>query len=466
MTLDQTDATFLTAAFRSDPWATYRELSREWPVYFSTSLNQWIVTGRDAVAQVLADPGGFSNYGWELARIRRFSERDQARLGALERMCSTPVIVFSDPPEHTRLRGLVSRGFSPRIVDRSREWVVDLVADLVSSFSAGGSADLVRDLSNPLPVRVIARLFGAPTEDAELYKQVSTARVQFQGSPVPDFDIALKLNDLLIEFRSYLEALVARLAANPDDGLLSSLIPRTGDTDGLTPDELFHTCVVFLSAGHETTSALINGTLLALLTDKRQLSLLRADRSKITAVVNEGLRWVTPVQRVLRIATRDCELSGQRIPAGSQVVAVLASANHDAEVFSDPDAFRLERERRANFAFGQGIHTCIGAALGRAEASIVIDSLLDIGTEIAIPPGWTPRWVDSISLRSLTELPVVFGPAADLCAIEEVPHEHAIVASRPRSRPHPVPLSGLRRDPRPGSRDLRRRRRLLRRDRI
>jgi pimeloyl-[acyl-carrier protein] synthase len=408
MTLAQADAAFLTAEFRSDPWPTYRELARESPVYFSPSLNQWIITGREAVAEVLADTGRFSNYGWELARIRRFSERDQARLGALVRMCSTPVIVFSDPPEHTRLRNLVSRGFSPRIVDRSRDWMTALVADLMRDFSATGSADLVRDLTNPLPVQVIARLFGAPTEDAELYKQVSTARVQFQGSPVPDFGIALKLNDLLVEFRSYLEALVARLAANPDGGLLSSLIPRSGDTDGLTPDELFHTCVVFLSAGHETTSALINGTLLALLTDTGQLSRLRADRSKIAAVVNEGLRWVTPVQRVLRIAARDCELGGQAIPAGSQVVAVLASANHDPDVFSDPDAFRFERERHANFAFGQGIHTCIGAALGRAEASIAIDALLDIGTGITIAPGWTPRWVDSISLRSLAELPVIF----------------------------------------------------------
>jgi hypothetical protein len=412
MTLDQADAAFLTAAFRSDPWSTYRELARERPVYFSSSLNQWIVTGRDLVADVLADPGRFSSYGWELARIRRFSERDQGRLGALVRMCSTPVIVFSDPPEHDRLRNLVSRGFSPRIVDRSREWMADLVADLIASFSPGAAADLVRDLSNPLPVQVIAHLFGAPVEDAELYKQVSTARVQFQGSPVPDFDIALKLNDLLAEFRSYLEALVARLAVHPDGGLLSSLIRRTGDTDGLTPDELFHTCVVFLSAGHETTSALINGTLLALLTGPGQLEALRADRGKITAVVNEGLRWVTPVQRVLRIATRDCDLGGQRIPAGAQVVAVLASANHDPDVFSDPDNFRPDRERRANFAFGQGIHTCIGAALGRAEASIAIEALLDLGTDITLTPGWTPRWVDSISLRSLAELPVFFGPAA------------------------------------------------------
>jgi hypothetical protein len=294
-------------------------------------------------------------------------------------------------------------------VDRSREWIADLVADLISDFSAGGSADLVRDLSNPLPLQVIAHLFGAPTTDTELYKQVSTARVQFQGSPVPDFGIALKLNDLLVEFRSYLEALVARLAADPDGGLLSSLIRRTSDVDGLTPDELFHTCVVFLSAGHETTSALINGTLLALLSDERYLPMLRADRGKITAVVNEGLRWVTPVQRVLRIATRDCELGGQRITAGSQVVAVVASANHDPGVFSDPDAFRPERERHANFAFGQGIHTCIGAALGRAEASIAIDGLLEISSDITIPSGWTPRWVDSISLRSLAGLPVVFG---------------------------------------------------------
>jgi cytochrome P450 len=359
---------------------------------------------------VLADTGRFSNYGWELARIRRFSEDDQARLGALIRMCSTPVIVFSDPPEHTRLRHLVSRGFSPRIVEHSREWMADLVADLIRDFSPGGSADLVRDLSNPLPVQVIARLFGAPTEDTELYKQVSTARVQFQGSPVPDFGIARKLNDLLVEFRSYLEALVARLAANPDGGLLSSLIRRSGDTDGLTPDELFHTCVVFLSAGHETTSALINGTLLALLTDPGQLAALRADRGKIAAVVNEGLRWVTPVQRVLRIATQDCELGGQRIPAGSQVVAVLASANRDPGIFGDPDDFRLERDRHANFAFGQGIHTCIGAALGRAEASIAVDAMLDVSTDITIPAGWTPRWIDSISLRSLAELPVNFGP--------------------------------------------------------
>jgi cytochrome P450 len=118
------------------------------------------------------------------------------------------------------------------------------------------------------------------------------------------------------------------------------------------------------------------------------------------------------VQRVLRIATQDCELNGHKITAGSQVVAVLASANHDPAVFRDPDAFLADRERRANFAFGQGIHTCIGAALGRAEASMAIEALLDLGTDISIAPGWTPRWVDSISLRSLAELPVAFGLAA------------------------------------------------------
>ncbi|HVW44887.1 MAG TPA: cytochrome P450 [Amycolatopsis sp.] len=409
MTLWETDRAFLTDEFTSDPAATYRVLAREAPVYLSPSLNQWIVTGRAEVAEVLADPTRFSNYGWELARIAKFGARDQARLSALVRMCSTPVIVFSDPPEHTRLRNFVSRGFSPRIVESSRPWIRELATGLLAGLATRGHADLVAELSNPLPLQVIARLFGAPAADAGLFKQVSVARVRFQGSPVPQFEIARELNDLLVEFRHYLEALVAKLRAKPDGGLLSSLIPRADDVDGLSPDELFHTCVVFLSAGHETTSALINGTLLALLTDPAQLAAVRDDRSRLSAVVNEGLRWVTPVQRVLRIATQDCELGGRLIPAGAEVVAVLASANRDPAVFDDADAFRADRVRRPNFAFGQGIHTCVGAALGRTEASIAIDTLLDIHPNLAVEPGWTPRWMDSLSLRSLVELPVRSG---------------------------------------------------------
>jgi cytochrome P450 len=409
MTLTDLDRAFLTPDFRANPFPVYRELAERAPVHYSQSLEQWIVTGRQEVGDVLASPSIFSNFGWELARIRKFSEHDQALLTDLIRMCSTPVIVFSDPPDHTRLRNFVNRGFSPRIVDASREWIGELLVDLLSSLPDNGEVDLVARLSNPLPLQVIARLFGAPVEDTEIYKKVSAARVRFQGSPVPDFTSARALNDLLVEFRAYLEGLVARLTAHPDGGLLSSLIRREEDVDGLTPDELFHTCVVFLSAGHETTSALINGTLLALLENRSQWNALREDRRTIGAVVNEGLRWVTPVQRVLRITTQDVELAGRTIPAGAEVVAVLAGANHDEATYEDPGQFRLDRQRKANIAFGQGIHTCIGAALGRAEASMTIDALLDLGPNVRLRDGWNPSWVDSISLRSLSELPVVLG---------------------------------------------------------
>lgn len=412
MGLAEFDGAFLTEEFRADPTAVYRRIAGEAPVYRSDALGQWIVTGRQEVADVLAAPASFSNYGWELARIKKFSDRDQGQLGALIRMCSTPVIVFSDPPDHTRLKRLVSRGFSPRVVDASLEWMAELVGDLLERLPAVGEADLVAALSDPLPLQVIAKLFGAPPEDADLYKRVSSARVRFQGTPRPDFDAARELNALLVEYRSYLDALIARLVVDPDEGLLSSLIPREGDVEGLTPDELFHTCVVFLSAGHETTSALINGTLLGLLQDGERLSALCQDRSKMAAVINEGLRWVTPVQRVLRVATKDTEVAGVVIPAGSEVVAVLASANHDENLYTDPAEFRPDRDRRANFAFGQGIHTCIGAALARAEASIAIDALLDTGPALSLRSGWTPKYVDSMSLRSLTELPVVLGDPA------------------------------------------------------
>lgn len=407
--VDEIDEQILSPTFVRDPFPVYHRLRGSQPVYRSDALQQWLVTGRDEVMSILRDLDRFSNFGWELARIQRLTEDQRERLPNLTAMCSTPVIVFSDPPEHTRLRGFAAKTFTPRALTSSREWMEQISEELVDRMLEQARFDLVDGLAFPLPLRSIIELFGARAEDAERYKKLSRARLLFQGTPIPDFEIALHLEEQLVSFRRYLNDLCDKLRARPDGRLLSTLLEPNADGDQLDADEFFHMCVVFLSAGHETTTALISTTLLALLQDREQLRLVIEEPEKLNAAVQECLRWATPVQRILRIAREDVELSGQTIRKGDVVVLVLAAVNRDPSRFPEPDRFDLERSRAGHVAFGNGPHVCIGANLGRMEATTAIGALLRRAPDLRLEGNWEPDWAKSISVRTLNSLRAVRG---------------------------------------------------------
>lgn len=393
-----------SAAMIEDPYPIYARVRESAPVYRCEPRNEWLITGYDEVMAALHAPEDFSNVGWELSRFLALPEEVRQRCAPLEQMLRTPAVVFSDPPTHTRLRKQVNRSFTPRAIESSREWLTALCKQLFDEMAAASSVDIVRDLANPLPIRAIVGLFGGDPEDVPLYKKVSSTRMLFQGTPRPDIDVTLRLNGLLIEFRQYLEELWTRLEAEPDSGLLSSLLMTDESGDRLTDDELFHACVVFLSAGHETTTSLLANTVLALLRYPEQFELVCSDPTKVRAAVEEALRWITPVQRIHRIAARDVEFGGQRIREGELVVLALAAANRDPTRFADPDRFFVDRESAGQAAFGHGIHFCVGTGLARAEATIALHELLQRFESLSFDDTSPPRWAGSLNLRALESL--------------------------------------------------------------
>ncbi|MDX6438422.1 MAG: hypothetical protein QOF45_1005 [Gaiellaceae bacterium] len=427
-----------------DPYAVYAALRADEPVFRSEALGQWLVTDHDHVVELMHSPQLFSNFGWELARLQRLPPEVQARVPTLERLVRTPAITFSDPPEHTRLRRLVVKRFTPRTVTSSSDWIQALTSELLDSSRGGDTLDIVGELAYPLPLRVIAHLFGARDEDVEIYKQVSSTRVVWQGSPTPRVDIADRYEALLIEFKRYLTELFERLRAAPDGSLLSSLLAPDDAGEVLDDEEVIHTCVIFLSAGHETTTALIANAVLALANNPEQLQLLSDDRELVPRAVEEALRWASPIQRVLRVALEDCELGGKSISAGDVVVAVLAGANRDPAHFSDPDAFDIMREDGGHVALGHGIHYCVGAGLARLEAGIALNAILDRYTELRLPAGWEPSWVESISTRTLDALPVLVNGRAPSTSSrpsgEQAPEPGAAAEDTPGFEEHVRPL--------------------------
>jgi cytochrome P450 len=399
------DELLTSSALLENPYPIYSELRARAPVYRSEARGEVLISGYDEVMTALHATEDFSNYGWELARFLRLPKEVQEACPTLERTMRTPVLVFSDPPLHTRLRKLVNRSFTPRGMESSRGWIGDLCAELFDEMGEAPSVDFVSALAQPLPIRSIVGLFGGRPEDVTLYKDVSFARLLFQGTPIPDAEVASRLDSLLAEYRAYLEQLWARLRDEPDAGLLSSLVLADESGDRLSDDELFHACVVFLSAGHETTTSLLGNMILALLRYPDQFELLRADRTLIRPAVEEALRWITPVQRIHRIAARDVEFGGQLIRKGELVVLLLAAANRDPERFPDPDRFRVDRPSGSNVAFGHGIHFCVGAGLARMEASFALETLLERADGISGDEA-SARYARSINIRALETLPV------------------------------------------------------------
>jgi cytochrome P450 len=406
----------VSEALLADPYTVYGALLRSAPVYWHEHRRQWLVTGHEEVRTAFRSPEDFSNVGWELRRFLGLPDDVRARCATLERLLGTPTVVHSDPPLHTRLRALVNRSFTPRAVESSREWLRALAAELLDRMAGREVVDLTAELAHPLPIRAIVHLFGGTEADLGLYKAVSSTRLLWQGSPAVDVELTLRYNALLEEFRDNLRRLWSQAADAGTDTLLSTLLAPDAASDGLSEDELYHACLVFLSAGHETTTSLIGSAILALIEHPEQQQLVRDDPTLVDALLEETLRWASPVQRIQRVAHRDVELGGQLIREGDLVVLVLAGGNRDPRWVSEPNRFDLTRtDGGGHLGLGHGIHFCVGAGLARRESAIAIELLLDRVESLELVADRPPRWAPSMNIRLLDALPVRVGwrPAAD-----------------------------------------------------
>jgi cytochrome P450 len=384
--------------FIADPYPTYRRLRAEEPVHHNP-LGFWVLTRYDDVMATLRDARAVKEPIAAFVAARYGAPVPAVGLSMLDR----------DPPDHTRLRGLVSKAFTPKIVEQLRPDVQAIVDALLDRVEGAGSMDLIEQFAYPIPVTVICRMLGVPVEDHERFKQWSLdiARGLDAIMLPPDSEVARRSLASRHAIADYFRELIAARRARPRADLLSSLIAAEEAGDRLSEQELLATCILLLIAGHETTVNLIGNGTLALLRHPDQLKLLREQPGRIVGAVEELLRFDGPVQRTARIPGEDITIRGRTIPKGDLVMPFIGAADRDPAQFADPDRLDITRTDNRHVAFGLGIHFCLGAPLARVEGQIAINTLLRRRPRLALATE-RPVFRPSVTLRGLQSLPVSF----------------------------------------------------------
>jgi cytochrome P450 len=397
-----------SSRFKADPYPFYARLRAEAPVWRTTLRDKrtaWMVTRYEDVAGVLKDD--------RIAKdpLNAQDPEQRARepwvpgfLKPLERN-----MLDVDDPDHRRLRTLVSKAFTPRLIERLRQRIERICRELLDEMERNGKTELVRDYALPLPATVIAELLGIPTSDHRKFHRWSNRIVSISSGR----DV-WKALPAALSFLRYLRKMAERRRSQPEDDLMSALVQAEEAGDKLSQDELLAMAFLLLVAGHETTVNLIANGTLALIEHPEQLERLERDPSLIKPAVEELLRYTSPVEIATeRYARQDLEVAGKVVPRGELVLAVLGSANRDDMYFENPDTLDLTRDPNKHLAFGRGgVHHCLGAPLARMEGQIALTALLRRFPEIRVAvPHESLRWHRGLFLRGLERLPLILEAA-------------------------------------------------------
>lgn len=351
------------------------------------------------VQLALRDPR-FGRAGFQKAAIAALGE------GPLANSYSQWML-FRDPPDHTRLRGLVNKAFTPRAVEAMRQQISGIVADLLARQSGSTSVDLISEVAYPLPVLVICELLGVPSQDRDRFGEWSNALGRnFDNLGILDPDLKRRGDEAATGLSEYFRGLVrSRRGSRPIDDILNGLIAAEEQGDRLSEEELLATCVLLFFAGHETTVNLIGNGMLALLRNPAEASRLRADPGLLPNAVEELLRYDSPVQRTGRTVLQEVEVGSWKLQPGWRVNLLIGAANRDPAQFSDPDRLDVTRSNAAqHLSFAAGIHYCVGAPLARLEAQLAIGALLREAPDLRL--AGEPVWRSTFVLRGMSSLPV------------------------------------------------------------
>jgi pimeloyl-[acyl-carrier protein] synthase len=380
-------------AVMADPYPYYRRMREEDPVHWNDTVRAWFLTRHADVVELLRD----DRFSADRTRSERFRPPPPHR-----RRPGRSMLVL-DPPDHTRLRNLVNKAFTPRTVERLRPRVEAIAAEILDRIDGGDGFDLVRDFAYPLPVIVIAEMLGVPAADRAAFQQWSAVLVRGLDPLVSDEEqeVVFDARDALLD---YLRGVLMQRRREPQDDMLTSLIAAEENGDIFSEGELLAMCNLLLVAGHETTVNLLGNGALALLENPDQLDRLRRDPDLVGTAVDELLRYTSPVQWTGRVAAAEIELGGRTIQPPQSVIGILGAANRDPQVFPDPDRLDLGRHPNPHVAFGRGIHFCLGAPLAHLEAEVAMPMLLERFPRLRMAgkPEQRPTWV----LRGLRRLPV------------------------------------------------------------
>ncbi|MET7697091.1 cytochrome P450 [Streptomyces sp. NPDC005485] len=380
-------------AFLADPYPAYAELRAQGRVHYYEPTGQWLVPHHADVSALLRDRRLGRTYQ------HRFTHEDFGRTAPPPEQ--EPFHVLNDhgmldlePPDHTRIRRLVSKAFTPRTVEQLKPYVHKLANDLVAGLVEAGGGDLLTDVAEPLPVAVIAEMLGIPESDRAPLRPWS-ADICGMYELNPSEETAARAVRASVEFSEYLRELIEVRRKEPGEDLISGLIAAYDEGDRLTEQEMISTCVLLLNAGHEATvNSTVNGWW-TLFRHPDQLAALRADHTLVPSAVEELMRYDTPLQLFERWVLDDIEIAGTTIPRGSEIAMLFGSANHDPEVFQDPERLDLTRADNPHISFSAGIHYCIGAPLARIELAASMTALLTKAPtlSLAAEPGRKPNFV-------------------------------------------------------------------------
>ena len=365
-----------------NPYPTYAALRREAPVC-RTALGFSAVSRYEDVREVLRHPELFSSspMGDAIEGVKALSPE---QLGRGE------TLLGSDPPRHTRLRKIVNRAFTPRRMAALQARVRELAGRLVAELPGAGECDLVAGLATPLPVTIIAEILGIDPARHEDFKRWSDEFLEAMAGP-PTPALQLSLGRSFLERGEYLREVVEERRRVPRNDVISALVQAQRDEEAMNEDEVLNFVNLLLIAGNETTTNLIGNAVLALIEHVDVMAVVRADLSLVPALLEEVVRYDAPVQLTLRRATRDLELSGEKILEGETLALLLGSANRDERVFDNPDRIDLAREGGAHVSFGLGTHFCLGAHLARLEAHAALEALLAQRRDLALAEGGVER---------------------------------------------------------------------------
>jgi cytochrome P450 len=409
------------AGFLSWPWArrhpypAYALLRRVDPVHRS-SFGVWVLSGHAEVSACLRNAA----LGVEEAKIdmewlmgRRLTRllfgREMAHQASPSRELMRKLMLFLDPPDHNRLRSLVSKAFTPRAVAAMEPRIAAMLDDAVDRLASRGAMELMSELAYPLPARVICEMLGVPADDHPFIVGHAPT-VARRLDPVISADVVRQADVAASQLTAYIEGLIDSRRRQPGDDLLSALMAAEEGGGTLSHDELVATVILLLVAGHETTANLIGNGLLALLRHPAALARLRADPELDRTAVDELVRFDGPIQMTQRVTVEPLEVAGATIPPGRMVILCVGAANRDPEVFPRPGALELTRSPNPHVGFGGGAHFCLGAPLARLEARLALRAVVERlpGLELIARPRWRP----SFTIRGVTALHLAWDGAS------------------------------------------------------
>ena len=400
----------LASPHLENPYPIYAQAREEAPVFFSPVHGAWVVTRYEDVLTILRDPSRFSS-------SYRFRNPVDPTAEVLAELAQIPseirLLVNEDPPTHRRTRALVSKAFSPKHVTAIAPRVHTIAHELIDQFCAVGHADLVRQYTYPLPMRVLLEFVGLPVEDADFIKQWCHDHMLLAVAGISD-EQQLKSARAEVAFRRYADALIAERRHHPQSDLLSALIHAEVDGERPLDDVELNTLMQqLLFAGHETTTNLLSNTFFHLLREPDLWQALQADPSLIPNVVEEGLRHDAAIPGMFRTTNQDVTIEGVAIPAGARIFLAFASANRDERIFAKPEHFDLQRfNADKHLSLGHGIHYCMGAGLARLEARIGIEVLLERLPDLHLAPAQHITYLPSLINRAMQHLHVTWGTSS------------------------------------------------------